>query len=81
METIIVKDRGQITLPREIRKRLGIKPKSILTAEVKGGSLVITPAVVVPIRTFSDKFVKDIVGKDTLKKGERAEIISKWKKK
>jgi AbrB family looped-hinge helix DNA binding protein len=81
METIIVKERGQITLPKKMREKLGIKPKTILTAAVRDGSLVITPAKAISVRSFSDEFVRDIIKRDTLKKGERKEIISKWKKK
>lgn len=80
METIIVKERGQITLPKGIREKLGIKPKSILVAEMKGGSLIITPAKAVPIRTFTNEFVEDVVKRDVLKKGERRGVLSKWKK-
>jgi AbrB family looped-hinge helix DNA binding protein len=37
-------ERGQVTLPVEIRKRLGVKPKDKVTFEVEGDDIRIVPS-------------------------------------
>lgn len=41
METVIVGERGQVTIPKKLRERLGIKPKSPVVIELKEEGLVI----------------------------------------
>jgi AbrB family looped-hinge helix DNA binding protein len=80
METLILGERGQITIPKKYREKLGIKPKSPVVIELKDDGILIRPVVTVPLREFSDDYVRNIVGKDVIKKGERKEIFSKWKR-
>ena len=70
-----------MTIPKKLREKLGIKPKSPVVIELKENGILIKPAVAVPLREFSDEFVKQLVKEDMLKKGEKEEILSKWKKK
>ncbi len=79
MITGVVGERGQITIPKEIRKRLGIKPKSPVVMEVTPQGLLIHPTVTVPLRSFSDEFVKEVTARDILKPGERKKILRRWK--
>lgn len=39
-----MRQRGQITLPADVRLSLGLKPGDSLTLEVQDGSLVLTPS-------------------------------------
>jgi len=87
MDTVIVGERGQITIPKEIRKKYGIKKKQPLIIEDKDGEIVIKPAVAVSIkklekivRKFDDDFVREIIEEDLLKDGEEEKILSKWEK-
>ncbi|WP_025209882.1 AbrB/MazE/SpoVT family DNA-binding domain-containing protein [Hippea sp. KM1] len=87
MNTVIVGDRGQITIPKQIRKKYGIKKKQPLIIEDKDGEIVIKPAVAVPIkelkklaRKFDDDFIKEITEEDLLKDSEEEKILSKWEK-
>ena len=87
MYTVIVGERGQITIPKEIRKKYGIKKKQPLIIEDKDGEIAIKPAVAVPlkeleklIRKFDNDFIKEIIEKDLLKEGEKEKILSKWEK-
>jgi len=80
MDTLILGERGQVTIPKKYREKLGIKPKSPVVLELKEDGILIRPAVTVPLREFSDDYVRNIVGKDALKKSERKEILSKWKR-
>ncbi len=38
-----VSTKGQVVLPSPIRRKLGLRPGDPLDAEVKGGSVVLTP--------------------------------------
>lgn len=79
MITGIVGERGQITIPKEIRKRLGIAPRSPVAMEVTPEGLLIHPTVTVAVRSFSDGFVRELTTKDRLKPGEKKKIFGKWK--
>ena len=43
----IVSEKGQVTIPKPLRSRLGIKPGSVLDFEAEGGRLVARKAAVV----------------------------------
>lgn len=81
METVILGERGQVTIPKRLREKLGIKPKSPLIIELKENGILIKPAITVPLREFSDDFIRQIEREDLLKKREKEGILSKWKKK
>ena len=80
MVTGVVGERGQITIPKDIRKRLGIRPKSPVVMEITPQGLLIHPTVTVKINSFSDEFIGEITAKDMLKPREREKILGKWKK-
>lgn len=80
METVIVGERGQVTIPKKLRVRFGIKSKSPVVFELREDGIMIKPAVTVMLREFSDNFIKDIAKADQLKVGERKDILAKWKR-
>ncbi len=80
MDTTIVGERGQVTIPKKLRERFGIKAKSPVVFELKEDGIMIKPAVTVLVREFSDDFISDIVKNDMLKAGERENLLTKWKK-
>jgi len=63
--TKIVKplSRGQITIPMEFRKKLGIGSNTILNLVLKGNKIEITPAVV---REFNEKELREYTDKEIL---------------
>ena len=79
MSVSLVGERGQLTIPKDIRKRLGIKPRSAVILEEKDGVLLIRPAATVPIRIFSDEFVLQLEKGNILRDGDREKILEKWK--
>ena len=81
METVIVGERGQVTIPKKLRDRFGIKSKSPVVFELREDGIMIRPAMTVAIREFPDDFVRDITKADQLKSAERKDILSKWRKK
>ena len=78
MLTAVIGERGQITIPKQIRDKLLLKPKSTVIIELKNNVILIKPCAVVELREFSDEFVDELIREDTLKKGEREKILQKW---
>jgi len=79
-ETLIVSERGQITLPAAMRKALGLDTSAVLIAEAIGGKIVLTPAVVVETEIYSDAQIGEWDRADTFKEGERAKLLANLKK-
>ena len=52
MAQLVVDEKNRVTLPRELRKRLGITSGSRLEAEQKGSEIVIRP--IVPVKNPTD---------------------------
>ena len=75
--TLTVSSRGQITLPAGLRKRLGIRPGGVLSAEEKGGELVLRPAVVLEMETYTDADIRRWDKEDRLSPGERDRILKR----
>jgi len=64
-------------LPANLRKRLGIRPGGVLSAEEKGGELVLRPAVVLEIESYSDAEIRRWDEEDRLSTGERDRILKR----
>ena len=82
MDTIIVGERGQITIPSKYRKKFNIKPKQPLLITEIDGKLVIIPAKVVPadsakLREFSDDEIKMFLEADKISEEEAEKIKEK----
>jgi len=80
-ENLTISNRGQITLPAGIRKRLGIKAGGMLVLEERNGEVVLRPAVVVGIETYTDADISRWDKEDHLDKTERAAITKRLGKK
>lgn len=76
-ENIVVSGRGQITLPASLRRRLGIKAGGVLVAEDREGELVLRPAAVVELDTYTDEEISRWDREDRLPPGERSRILKK----
>lgn len=76
-ETLVVSDRGQVTLPKRLRDRLAITPGSALIAEERDGALVLRPAAVTPLRVYSDEEIRDWLREDRVTPGERRRVLKK----
>lgn len=74
-ETLIVSDRGQITLPAAIRKRLGIKGGDAVRVERRGGEIVLKPDVFHGIQRYSDAQIAQWDAEDKLEADERMRIL------
>ena len=80
-ENIVVSERGQITLPISIRKRLGIKAGGVLIAEDRKGEVVLRPAAVVELDTYTDEEIANWDSEDRLAPAERSRILKKFGRK
>jgi len=74
---IVVSGRGQITLPAPMRRRLGIKAGGVLVVEDRKGELVLRPAAVVELDTYTDEEIGRWEREDRLAPGERSRILKK----
>lgn len=45
MMTAVVAERGQVTIPKALRDRMGIRPSTVLEFSVKNGALIAVKAV------------------------------------
>ena len=79
-DTLIVSERGQITLPASIRKRYGIKGGSTLIIEERNNELLLKPAAVMELDIYSDSQIADWDKADQLSKSERERIIQRLEK-
>lgn len=43
MPTIRLSDKGQVTLPAEMRRKLGLKPGSRMDVEIQGNKVILEP--------------------------------------
>jgi AbrB family looped-hinge helix DNA binding protein len=73
-DTLVVSERGQVTLPKRLRDRLAIRPGSALIAEERDGALVLRPAAVTPLRIYSDEDIQDWLRADRVSAAERRRV-------
>ncbi len=76
-ENIIISERGQITLPSKIRKKLGLNPGKVVTIEEREGELVLRPAAVVEIDIYIDEEIERWMEEDKLTSKEKKAIHKK----
>jgi len=79
-QNLSVSNRGQITLPASIRKRLGIQSGGVVTLEEKDNVVVLRPAAVVEIETYSDEEVARWDKEDRLEPAERNALMKRLRK-
>ena len=53
MTTVKVGQRGTIVIPADIRERLGMAEGSLVLVEERNGSLLIRPAIAIPVEEYS----------------------------
>jgi len=63
MTLVTISDKGQLTLPAPMRKRLGIKSRSKVEVEIRDSEIVIRPAKT--IRDVAGIFAEHAKGKIT----------------
>ena len=76
-EVLTVSSRGQITLPAEMRRQLGIEPGGAVIVEGFGGELRLKPAAVLEVKLFSDEAIVEWDQADALTDQERQQILKR----
>lgn len=77
-ETVVVSGRGQITIPADMRKRLGIEPGGTMTIEETPGGLLVKPAlqITVDLDVYSDEEIARWDEEDRLSGAERVALLA-----
>ena len=77
-ESLTVSSRGQITLPADIRKRLGIVAGGVVILEEREDEVALRPAAVLEIETYGDGDIARWNAEDHLEEAERLNILKKF---
>ena len=77
-ESLTVSSRGQITLPADIRKRLGIVAGGVVILEEREDEVALRPAAVLEIETYGDVDIARWNAEDHLEEAERLNILKKF---
>ena len=78
-EVLTVSSRGQITLPAEMRRHLGIEPGGAVIVEDCGGELRLKPAAVLEVELYSDEDIAEWDQADALSDQELQQILERLK--
>jgi antitoxin PrlF len=79
-ESLVISDRGQITLPAAMRKSLGLGKNSVVTVEAIAGKIVLSPAIVLETEAYTDTQVMEWNRADAFGKDERTKTLAGLKK-
>lgn len=74
-QTLIVSNRGQLTLPANLRKRFGIKNGGAVILEERDNELVLKPAMVLELEMYTDAQVSAWDEADRLDDAERENVL------
>jgi antitoxin PrlF len=76
-QNVMVSSRGQITLPAKMRKRLGIQSGGIVIVEDRDKEVILRPAAVIEIETYSDADIARWDNEDRIEPPERKAILKR----
>lgn len=76
-EVLTVSSRGQITLPAEMRRHLGIELGGAVIVEEYAGELRLKPAAVLEVELYSDDQIAEWDQVDALSPEERQQILQR----
>ena len=74
---LTISKKGQITLPADLRKRLGFEAGDTVIAEERNGELILRPSAVLEIETYSEKDIARWDEQDHLDDQTRQKIMEK----
>jgi AbrB family looped-hinge helix DNA binding protein len=79
--SLTVSSRGQITLPADVRKRLGIAAGGVVIIEERENEIALRPAAVMEIETYGDADIARWDAEDRLEEAGRLAILQKFEDK
>ena len=74
---LTISKKGQVTLPVELRKKMGLEAGGTVIAEEKNGELILRPAAVVEIDLYTDEQIIRWDEEDRLDTQTREMILNK----
>jgi AbrB family looped-hinge helix DNA binding protein len=63
-ETIRINERGSLTLPKTLRKKLGLAKGGVVLAESTSEGIVLKPAIAFPIEIYTDERISEFAAED-----------------
>ena len=67
MDTVTLGSKGQVSIPKPARQRLGLAGGELLLVETTAdGAIVLRPAAVYPIEIYSDERVSEFLAEDEM---------------
>lgn len=79
-QTLIVSNRGQLTLPTNLRKRFGIKDGGPIILEERDNELALKPAMVLEVEMYTDAQIVEWDRLDHLDQVEKERVSQRLKK-
>jgi antitoxin PrlF len=79
-QSLMVSSRGQITLPVKVRKRLGIQSGGVVILEEKGSEVLLRPAAVIEVETYSEADIVQWNKEDRLEPSDRKTLLKRLRK-
>jgi antitoxin PrlF len=79
-QSVMVSSRGQITLPVKVRKRLGIQSGGVVILEEKGSEILLRPAAVIEVETYSEADIVRWDKEDRLEPSEQKIVLKRLRK-
>ena len=79
-QTLIVSNRGQLTLPTNLRKRFGIKDGGPIILEERDNELALKPAMVLEVEMYTDAQIVEWDRLDHLAQMEKERVSQRLKK-
>jgi AbrB family looped-hinge helix DNA binding protein len=74
-EVVRLGKKGQLSVPREVMERLGLRGGEMLVLEVTDeGSIVLQPAGVYPLEVYSERRVEEFLDADSLSRDEKEKL-------
>jgi len=70
--------RGQITLPKEVREKLGLRPGDVLLLKVEEGRLVLEPALLLSYEVYSEERLEEFRKAAEATPEEVAAFLEAW---
>jgi AbrB family looped-hinge helix DNA binding protein len=74
-----ISGRGTVTLPVDLRRRLGLSEGDVLTVRLENGSIVLTPAVVSEVERYTDERLEEFERSSELTPEEIRRVRKNWK--
>jgi len=78
---LTISPKGQITLPADLRKRLGLEAGDTVIAEERNGELVLKPSAVLEVEIYSEEDIANWDEEDRLDDQTRQKIVEKLESK